>query len=119
MKVKKEAMSALGLFHVHLGPAFQSVVIAAAGKDESRRSLLQKTFEEHPFDPSCAEAQWPKQFISVGCTGEAEGGGATSASGLQLDVPTMDLFAEIPDDCIQRMVSAANLFTRLSTLDGS
>eukprot|EP00980_Cylindrotheca_fusiformis_P018775 scaffold6257_cov144-Cylindrotheca_fusiformis.AAC.1 len=103
VKVKKEALSAMGLLHVHLGPSFQAVASAAAGKDESLRTLLQKAFADHPYDPSAASAEWPKRYIVV-----SDGGGAGVAdtnSGLNLDVPKMDLFSELPDDCIPRMGS--------------
>lgn len=108
-KVKKEALSVMGLLHVHLGPTFQHVVYAASGKDETLRSLLEKTFEEHPYDASSSTAEWPKTCICIGGDGGVEDGDATGNSGLQFDVPKMDLFSQLPSDCIQRMVCTVKI----------
>jgi hypothetical protein len=94
----------MGSIHVQLGPAFQGVVFAATGKDHSLRDQLEKIFNEHPYDPSSSSAEWPKNSICFGPAGTtAEGGQA--GSGLKLEVPKMDLIAELPADCITRMVS--------------
>jgi hypothetical protein len=109
VKVKKEALAVMGLLHVHLGPAFRPVVYAASGKDETLRSLLEKTFEEHPHDASSSTTEWPKTCICIGGDGGVEDGDANGNSGLQFDVPKMDLFSELPSDCIQRMVCTVKI----------
>lgn len=93
---------------MQLGANFQAIVFAAVGKDESLRSLLEKAFQEHPHDASAVSTEWPKACICMqGGSEETEAGGSL---GLQLDVPKLDLFAEIPPDCVQRMVSMSFLF---------
>lgn len=75
----------------------------AAGNDDSLRSLLEKTFEDNPHDPSFSTTEWPKSSICVSVDGE--GDGSIADAGLGLDVPKMDLFAELPSDCVDKMVS--------------
>lgn len=104
IKARKAAFAVMGSIHVQLGPAFQAVSFAAASKDQSLRDQLESTFNEHPFDPSSSSAKWPKNSICCGpASSTAEGG--QSGSGLQLEVPKLDLLAELPADCISRMVS--------------
>ncbi|CAJ1952945.1 unnamed protein product [Cylindrotheca closterium] len=102
-KVKKESLSAAGLLHIQLGPIVRPVAYTAAGKDDSIRSLLEKTFEDNPHDPSFAATQWPKSSICVGLDGKGDGSDADAGFGL--DIPKMDLFAELPNDCIDKMGS--------------
>ena len=94
----------MGAMHSQLGPTFQAIVFAACGSDESLRGLLEKTFQQHHYDPSYANAEWRRSFIcndAVGGNGDSQADGV----GFQMDVPKLDLFAELPIDCLDRMVS--------------
>lgn len=85
------------------------VVYSAADKDDSLRSLLEITFENHPHDSSFATTEWPKSSICVGLDGDEDGGGSNTNAGFGLDVPKMDLFAELNSDCIDKMVNNTRL----------
>ena len=101
--MKKESLAALGLLHSHIGPIVQPAAYTVAGKDDSLRSLLEKTFEQSPHDPSYSTTQWSKCSICVGLDGE--GSGSSGDAGFGLDVPKLNLFAELPNDCVEKMVS--------------
>jgi hypothetical protein len=103
VKVKKAALSVMGTIHVQLGPAFQAVVFASTSKDQSLRDQLEKSFNDHPFDPTTGSTEWPKSSICSG-PGGAESQGGQQGAALQLEVPKMDLMAELLDDVIARMV---------------
>jgi hypothetical protein len=115
--VKKGALSVMGTLHVQLGPAFQAVVLTATNKDQSLRDQLEKTFQEHPYDSSVSSAEWPKSSICGGGD-DANGEGGNSGSGLQLDVPKLDLLAELPSDCITRMVSLFDVEDFQNAIEG-
>ena len=101
-------MSAMGTMHVQLGPAFQAVVFAELKKDQALREQLEKAFNDHPFDPSAASTDWPKSSLCARGGGDggdgSGGGGAGAGGGLVLEIPKMDLMAELPNDCISKMV---------------
>lgn len=101
LKVKKAAFSTLGMFHVQLGPTFEALVMASI-QDNSLKSQAQKIFVECPFDPTASESSWAKQSILASETSKA--GTSISESTFQMDLPRMDLLAEIPGDCVTRMV---------------
>ena len=100
--MKKESLSAIGLLHTQLGAIAHSLAFTAAGKDDSLCSLLEKTFEQNSHDPSNASVEWPKSSICVGLG--RQDNGSNDDTGLGLHVPKMDLFAELPSDCIDKMV---------------
>ena len=95
--------------NVHLGPAFQAIVFAAAGNDDSLRAQFENCFNEHVFDPSSKSAEWPKSSICSGLGGKASENGQAGSGELNLEVPKMDLISELPGDCISRMVSLMRL----------
>ena len=93
----------MGSLHLQLGPTFQAIAFAEVGSDQSLRAELEKSFSEHPYDPSTSTAGWPKYSLC----GATNSGGADrdkDSSGLKLEVPKMDLISELPGDCIARMV---------------
>lgn len=95
---------AIGVMHTQLGPTFQAVVFSTCGSDESLRGLLEKIFQQHHYDPSYANAEWQRSFLCNSVVG-GNGGSKADSVGFQMDVPKLDLFAELPIDCIDRMVS--------------
>ena len=94
--------------HVHLGPAFQAVAFASVGNDDSLRTQLESCFNQHAFDPSSKSAEWPKSSICSGFGDKANEDGQSGGAGLNLEIPKMDLIAELPEDCISRMVSSSS-----------
>ena len=111
IKVKKAALSSIGAIHVQLGPIFNALLMSQCNDKSSGE--LEKTIEAHPYDPSSASAEWPR--VSVASTSKSSSrssGNSNDAEtddsngmGLSLDIPRMDLFASISDDCAAKMVS--------------
>ena len=70
------------------------------------RDQLEKTIETHPFDPDSSE--WPRVSIasnSARCGDSNDAGNDDDKGvGLSLEIPRMDLFANIPADCAAKMV---------------
>lgn len=110
MKVKKAALGVMGKFHVQLGPAFEALVFSSV-KDESLRDQLQKTFSEHAYDPTTSKSDFPKHSIVA----TQKGGGSNNTGGdvFELEMPKLDLLAELPADCLARMVSSVVGWWRL------
>jgi hypothetical protein len=107
-KLRKETSSSIGTLHVQLGPIVKALMLSQC--DDSMRDQLEKTVELHPYDPSSASAQWPKVSItrrqagSSGChdqDSDREGN-----DGLALEIPRLDLFSQISNDCTLQMVNA-------------
>lgn len=90
----------MGEFHRQLGPAFEALVFASV-KDQSLREQLHKTFHEHPHDATSSKSDFPKQSIFA----TQQGGASEPGVGIDIDIPKLDLIAELPNDCIARMVS--------------
>lgn len=70
---------------------------------------MEKAFNDHPYDPSSASTDWPKASLcgragGDGGDGTGSGGGGSGGGGLVLEIPKMDLMAELPNDCISKMV---------------
>lgn len=102
IKVKRAALSVLGVMHTHLGPSFKASVLASS-KEPSFREDVEATFSEHPFDSAAAKIVWAKRCIC----GHSQNGGNSNESGgaLDMNLPKLDLFAELPSDCLSRMGS--------------
>lgn len=92
------------MVHVHLGAPLEGLVFASV-TDHSLREQLGKVFSEHPHDPSTANSEWPKRSIIVEATGDTGTGSSCSGNTHGIELPTLDLIAELPADCIVRMGS--------------
>jgi hypothetical protein len=104
MKVKREATSCFGVLHQHVGPGLKALAISLA-KQASVKELLQKCFDENPFDSSIQSTGWAR--ISIVGRGNLVGGrGQSASSALALDVPKTDLFAALPADTLAKLVSS-------------
>ncbi|KAL3924077.1 MAG: hypothetical protein SGILL_001267, partial [Bacillariaceae sp.] len=101
IKVKRAALGVFGVLHAQLGPPFKSVVLATM-KETLVHDDIEKTFTDHPFDPSSCNVEWPKvsNFARSGEEG-SESKGIVEG----IDIPTTDLMSEIPSDCISKMGS--------------
>ena len=103
VKVKRAAFGVIGVIHSQIGPSFKAISVTSV-QDPSLREEFEKTFIEHPYDPSTKNAQWPKCYIFASDVSKGSDGGS-SGPGLQLELPKLDLLAELPSDCISRMGS--------------
>lgn len=101
VKVKRLALSVFGVMHVQLGASFKAIALSSS-KDSSFREDVEKTFTEHPFDPSTPNMEWPKRCI---CVVSQNGGRDNPGAVLDVNLPRMDLIAELPTDCLSRMGS--------------
>jgi hypothetical protein len=106
--VKHAALAVMATFHVQLGPAFESLVFSSV-KDDSLRNQLQTTFNEHQYDPTAATSDWPKCSIVASTSTEGDGNESSNGGVSGLEIPTFDLMAELPADCIARMVSVLRM----------
>jgi len=102
--VKREAQSVVGHFHEQLGPPFKALTLSMCKKTEIR-GQLESIFERHPFEASVQNKEWPKQSIAV-LSGKSGIGSKSAGGGFALDVPRSDLFLELPEGCVNRMVSS-------------
>jgi len=100
IKVKRAAFATLGLIHVQLGPPIKAVALSSI-KNASLRDDIEKTFEENSFDSSLFAKAWPKSYILA--NSESAQDGSTEGAGMDVELPTLDLIAELPSDCIDRM----------------
>ena len=104
IKVKRAASATIGLIHVHLGPTIKAVSLSSI-KNPSLRDEIEKTFQENPFDSSLSSKEWPSSYILSNSENGTENGGASAGSGMDIELPMMDLITELPSDCISRMGS--------------
>lgn len=95
MKVKREATSCFSVLHRHIGPSFKAVSTSLAKKPDLKDRLTQ-CFDSNPHDPALKNFEWPRSSLAVK-------GGAAGGS-LDLDVPKSDLFANLPDDILAKLV---------------
>ena len=94
----------MAVFHRHLGGPFQALVLAAT-KDSTLRGQFEAIFSSHPHDPTAVNAQWAKQSIATAKRGGDDTNPSSTGGGLGFEVPTFNLVAELPADCIARMGS--------------
>lgn len=102
MKVKREALQVLGTFHAHIGPAFKAVSNSLA--KPALRDELERCFEKNKYDPTLQKQEWSKRSLFDSRYSQP-GKGVLSGSAIALEVPRSDLMADLPDDCVQRLVS--------------
>lgn len=108
-KVKKAALAVIGSLHVQLGPIFKALLISQC--DDSSRDQVEKIIDAHPFDPSTSSSEWPKVSIAgkadTGTRDTRDTGNGHDSSdnaGMGFELPRFDLFANLPNDCISKMV---------------
>lgn len=107
-KIKKETSSSIATLHVQLGPIVRALVLSQC--DDSIRDQIEKTLDLHPYDPSSASAEWPKVSIvtrrrsGASRTHDQDSDGEDN-EGLALEIPRIDLFSQISNDCTMKMVN--------------
>lgn len=100
--MKRAAFSVLGVLHIQLGPGFKALCFSLAKKPASKDDM-EKCFDRHEFDASVQTTEWSRCSI-VGSKAGTNGGPQSPGRGLAFDIPKTDLFALLPDDCLDRMV---------------
>jgi cytoskeleton-associated protein 5 len=102
IKVNRAAFATMGLMHVQLGPTMKAVTLSSI-KTPSLRDEIEKVFGENPFDSSISSKEWPKNYIFSNSANDTEDGGDNAGSGMNFELPKMDLMLELPSDCLARM----------------
>jgi hypothetical protein len=93
----------LGKVHTHLGPGFKALCLSLS-KKPALKDELEKCFDQNKFDASIQETEWSKRSIAAAAVDSKEGP-RSPGGGLTFDVPRTDLFSQLPDDCLDKMVS--------------
>jgi hypothetical protein len=115
IKIKREATSCIGMMHKQLGTTFKALSMTLSPSQE-QRDALEACFNAHPYDPSMKNYAWPR--LSIATRVASSGGDAP----LVLEVPRVDFFALLPEDCLSNMVSTLSeicgqcLYIRRSSL---
>ena len=97
--MKNAALSLIGILHQHLGPILKAVVMSAI-QDNSIRSHVEKKIDANPHDPSAMAN--PKRKCLLFKEGDENEGGGTA--GMGINIPKIDLMAELPSDILTDMV---------------
>jgi hypothetical protein len=101
-KVNRQALLVLGKVHTHLGPGFKALCLSLS-KKPALKDELEKCFEQNKFDASIQGTEWSKQSIATAAVDSKEGPGSPGG-GLAFDIPRTDLFSQLPDGCLDKMV---------------
>jgi hypothetical protein len=102
-KVKREAVACLGLLHRQVGPGLKGLAMSLS-KHPNIKELLQKCFDESPFDSSTQFASWSRSSV-VSRGNVVNGGGRAPPPAFTLNVPRTDLFSALPSDIMTKLVS--------------
>jgi hypothetical protein len=102
-KVKREAVACFGLLHRQVGPGLKGLAMSLS-KQPNIKEVLQKCFDENPFDSSTQFASWPRSSV-VSRGNAVTGGGRAPSPAFTLNVPRTDLFAALPPDIMTKLVS--------------
>jgi hypothetical protein len=100
--VSRQALLVLGKVHTHLGPGFKALCLSLS-KKPALKDELEKCFDQNKFDASIQSTEWSKCSIAAAAVDSKEGP-RSSGGGLNFDVPRTDLFSQLPDDCLDKMV---------------
>lgn len=100
--MNRQALSALGKVHSHLGPGFKALCLSLCKKPASKDEL-EKCFDQNEFDASIQGIEWSKHSIA-GAALDSKEGPRSPGGGLTFDIPKTDLCAQLPDDCLDKMV---------------
>jgi hypothetical protein len=100
--VSRQALSVLGKVHTHLGPGFKALCLSLS-KKPALKDELEKCFDQNKFDASIQGTEWSKCSIATAAV-DSKDGPRSPGGGLTFDVPRTDLFSELPDDCLDKMV---------------
>jgi hypothetical protein len=92
----------LGNVHTHLGPGFKALCLSLS-KKPALKDELEKCFDQNKFDASIQGTEWSKRSI-VTAAADSKEGPSSSGGGLAFDVPRTDLFSQLPDGCLDKMV---------------
>lgn len=101
-KVKREAMTCIGLLHQQIGPGLKGLAMSLA-KQSGVKELLQKSFEENPFDSSSHFTSWSRTSVTAK-QNPLNVKGRDSSPSFKLDVPKTDLFLVLPPDILTKLV---------------
>lgn len=97
VKVKRAAVSTIGMFHTQMGPGFKSLCVSLA-KIPSLKELLAKCFEDHPFDATSRDVEKQKRSLAK------KPCGLTGSSSNAFEVPKANLSEVLADDFLLRLV---------------
>jgi hypothetical protein len=100
--VSRQALLVLGKMHTHLGPGFKALCLSLS-KKPGLKDELEKCFDQNKFDGSIQATEWSKCSIATAAVDSKEGPRAPGG-GLAFDVPRTDLFSQLPDGCLDKMV---------------
>jgi hypothetical protein len=92
----------LGKMHTHLGPGFKALCLSLC-KKPALKDELEKCFDQSKFDASIQGTEWSKRSIATAAVDSKEGS-LSPGGGLAFDVPRTDLFSQLPDGCLDKMV---------------
>jgi len=98
-KIRKAALDAAGEIHKQLGPIFVALAIAP---DEKVKLLLDGAYQSCPYDPEYASISRSKSCFLISAHSQ-NGDDGDSAPALGIDIPKVDLFEKLPNDCVSRM----------------
>lgn len=101
-KVKRQAYSLIGLMNKHIGPPLKALFLSMA-KQPSAKDELQKCFENHPFDASMKNTEWPKKSILTN-SGKASEDDRENQQVMTFEIPKTDIISKLPRDITSRMV---------------
>jgi hypothetical protein len=102
--VRKLATSVAGELHLQLGPAFRALILSSCADVSSTTSLLERAFDENPFDPAASKMERPRECVVLQSSHATGSNGEATAASVLLDLPKMDLPAALSSDCIEKMV---------------
>jgi hypothetical protein len=100
--VSRQALLVLGKVHTHLGPGFKALCLSLS-KKPALKDELEKCFDQNKFDASIQGTEWSKRSI-VTAAADLKEGTRSPGGGLTFDVPRTDLFSQLPDGCLDKMV---------------
>ena len=98
-KVKRSAHTLMGHLHRLVGPSFKALACSAASQQDTR-DTLEKCFDSYGYDPALAEKE-PSRISIVSENSEQ----SAEVGLLSLKVPSSDLLALVPEDCVRNLVS--------------
>lgn len=98
--MKKEALHVLGVMHTQLGPQFKALALSMAKAEE--KASIETTFDDHEYDEAFQTYQWARESLFAGGVGA---GADVPDGGLVFEVPRSDLYSELGEECLLRLVS--------------
>jgi len=110
--VRQTSLLLLEELHTQMGPKFKALIQSQISESTSSaiKKQIEKVFDQAKYDQTLSKSPRAKKCITMSQEGSNQINSNRNDS-IGIDIPRMDLVANLSDDCITRLVNTYQLHT--------